>query len=217
MAAGCKCVRPLSFPEIIAQAGRCNADFPWCMDETSDIEMYQDDLGLLTPADMNFLHTILGRDLLSAKELNGVVNEPTLRRQVLDSPKLFEEVSKPDTQLSISEFFYYCIIVRQVMILAGLEHGDYTENVAASLVRMAHMQRKSLKRDDSCSRYMPVNLQVIKERGPYGCHIRIISKLDPFEMFLEGFQVDATGYEMENKPVPESKEEAIEDVWAPIM
>lgn len=187
------------------------------MDELADFDVYQDDLGLMTPADMEFLHSILGKDLLTARELNGVVNEPTLRRQVLDSPKLFEEVAKSSNDLNISEFFYYSIIVRQAMITAGLEQSDYTENVAASLVRMAHMQRKSLKRDDSCSRYLPVNLQVIKERGPYGCHIRIMSKMDPFEMFLEGFQVDANGYLQESKQTSETKEEAVDDIWAPIM
>jgi hypothetical protein len=163
------------------------------MEEVHD-EVYRDDLGLLTPDDIAFVHGVIGHDLLSADELNRLLNEATLRRQVLDSPAIYEAVVSDLTRLNISEFFYYSIIVRQAMLAAGLESQDYTENVAASLVRMASLQRKSLNRLDSPGRYRPVNLHIMKESGEYGSHIRIYSRMEPYEMLLEGFVVDVGAY-----------------------
>lgn len=157
-------------------------------------EVYHDDLGLLTADDLAFVHEVIGHDMLSSSELNTLLNEPTLRRQVLDSPALYESVVRDLAQLSISEFFYYCTVVRQGMLAAGLEDQDYTENVAASLVRMAGMQRKCLERGNSNSRYVPVDLSITRERGEFGSHIRIYSRMDPYEMLLEGFQVDLSAY-----------------------
>ncbi len=164
------------------------------MEEDHATDCYRDDLGLLTQADMSFIHSVIGRDLITAEELNGVLNEPKLRQQVIDSPRLMEIMVEKRRQLEVSEYFYYSVFVRQVLLAAGLEDAQYAENIATSMVRMANMQRKALGRSKSSSRYMPVNLQIVREDGQYGSHIRIYSRMDPYEMLLEGFQVNVDAY-----------------------
>jgi len=157
-------------------------------------EAYHDDIGLLTAEDMSFVHDTIGRDILSEEELNLVLNNPKLRSQILDSPALSEALCTNLTHLNVSEFFYYSIMVRQVMLTAGLEAEEYTQNVASSLVRMANMRRKIMERGDFSSRYLPLNLEVLCEEGPYGCNLRISSRMDPYEMVLEGFIADLKAF-----------------------
>jgi|GEM_PF-6962603 len=156
------------------------------MEEIHD-EAYRDDIGLLTQEDMAFIHDTVGRDILSEDELNAVLNNAQLRTQVLDSPALFGAMSSDLGGLNVSEFFYYSTLVRQVMLTSGIEAEEYTQNVASSLVRMATMRRKIMERADSNSRYMPLNLDVLVEEGPYGCNLSIKGRMDPYEMVLEGF------------------------------
>jgi hypothetical protein len=167
------------------------------MDESS-LEAYRDDIGLLTQEDMAFIHDTLGRDILNVKELNSVLNNPTLRAQVLDSPALLEAVNKNRCALCISEYFYFTTIVRQVMLAAGLEAPEYTQNVSSSLVRMAGMRRKLLDRKDSSARYTPVNLDILREDGKYGSSLRINCKMPPYEMVLEGLVADAKAFKHDN-------------------
>lgn len=158
-------------------------------------EAYHDDIGLLTPEDMAFIHDTLGRDILSEEEVSAVLNNPALRSQVLDSPVLFETMLAKLRELKVSEYFYYSTQVRQVMLSAGLVADDYTQNVASSLVRMANMKRKHLERADSSSRYLPLDMEVLVEEGRYGCNITIKAGMEPFDMVLEGFvaKIEAFG------------------------
>ena len=153
-------------------------------------EAYHDDIGLLTEDDMAFIHETLGRDLLSVEEFNAVINNEKLRGQVLDSPALMEELHRREGSLCVSEYFYFTTLVRQVMLQAGLEQPEYTQNVASSLVRMAGMRRKLLERSDSTARYAPLDLKVLVEDGKYGSNLRISCRMPPYEMVLEGFLAD---------------------------
>jgi len=151
-------------------------------------DAYKDDVGLLTAEDMAFIHQTLGRDILTTTDLNSLLNDRTSRAKVLDSPSLFEAMMANSRGLEVSEYFFYCTIVRQVMLTAGLEAEEYTQNVASSLVRMAGMRRKLLDRDDSSAPYVPVeNLRVLREDGQYGSNLRISCRMDPYELLLEGF------------------------------
>lgn len=156
--------------------------------------MYHDDIGFLTEEDMAFIHGTLGRDILTVAELNTVLNDEALRKQVLDSPALLEAVVRDKDSLCISEYFYFTTLVRQVMLTAGLDSPDYTQNVASSLVRMSNMRRKLMERADSSSRYVPVNLNVLVEDGVYGSNLHITCRMSPYEMVLEGFLANAGAF-----------------------
>jgi hypothetical protein len=161
-------------------------------------EAYHDDIGLLTQEDMAFVHETLGRDLLSAGEFNAMINNPALRSQVLDSPTLLEALNRDRAKLCVSEYFYFTTTVRQVMLNAGLEGAEYTQNVSSSLVRMANMRRKLLERANSSSRYVPVEMNVLQEDGKYGSNMRISCKMPPYEMVLEGFLADTKAFKHES-------------------
>ena len=167
------------------------------MDE-SPLEAYHDDIGLLTSEDMAFIHDTLGRDILNVKELNSVLNNPKLRSQVLDSPALLDAVNKNRETLCISEYFYFTTVVRQVMLAAGLEAPEYTQNVSSSLVRMSGMRRKLLDRKDTTARYVPVNLDVLREDGKFGSSLRISCRMSPYEMVLEGILADDKAFQHDN-------------------
>lgn len=149
--------------------------------------MYHDDIGFLTEDDMAFIHTTLGRDILSIAEMNTVLNDPKLRKQVLDSPSVLDALNRDMDKLCVSEYFYFTTIVRQVMLTAGLDSPEYTQNVATSLVRMSNLRRKLMERTDSSSRYVPVDMKVLVEDGIYGSNLHITCRMSPYEMVLEGF------------------------------
>lgn len=155
---------------------------------------YHDDIGLLTQDDMAFIHETLGHDILSVEEMNTVLNNPKLRKQVLDSPALYEALVKNKDKLCVSEFFYFTITARQVLLTAGLQAQEYTQNVARSLVRMSNMRRKLLDRMDSNTRYAPVNLKVLIEDGNYGSNLKISCAMPPYEMVLEGFLANLSAF-----------------------
>ena len=157
-------------------------------------EIYRDDIGFLTQEDMAFIHDTLGRDILTAGELNVVLNNPTLRAQVLDSPALLDALNKNRSHLCVSEYFYFTTTVRQVMLSAGINREEYTQNVASSLVRMSNMRRKLLDRADSSSRYDCFDMKVLQEDGPYGSNLRINCSMPPYEMVLEGFLADGEAF-----------------------
>jgi hypothetical protein len=163
------------------------------MEEIHD-EAYHDDIGLLTQDDMAFIHETLGRDLLSVEEFNAVLSDGKLRSQVLDSPALLDALEKRRGSLCVSEYFYFTTVVRQVLLTAGLEAPQYTENVASSIVRMAGLRRKLLERSDSSVRYAPVDLRVLVEDGIYGSSLKICCKMPPYEMVLEGFLADVGAF-----------------------
>jgi hypothetical protein len=162
------------------------SDFHTSMEE-SPTDYYHDDLGFLTEEDMTFIHTTLGRDILSVAEMNNVLNDPKLRKQVLDSPAILDALNNDSGKLTVSEYFYFTTLVRQVMLTAGLDSPEYTQNVATSLVRMSNMRRKLMERADSNSRYVPLNMKVLVEDGIYGSNLHITCRMAPYEMVLEGF------------------------------
>jgi hypothetical protein len=164
-------------------------------------EAYHDDIGLLTQEDMAFIHDTRGRDILSAEELNVVLNNPQLRKQVLDSPALLEALNRNRSKLCVSEYFYFTTCVRQVMLTAGLDAPEYTQNVSSSLVRMSNMRRKLMDRADSNSRYVPVDLNVLVEDGNYGSNLRISCRMPPYEMALEGFLADIGAFNKQHDAV----------------
>jgi hypothetical protein len=170
------------------------------MDE-SPIESYHDDIGFLTEEDMAFIHTALGRDILSVAEMNAVLNNPKLRGQVLDSPMILEKLQKEREGLCVSEYFYFTTVVRQVMLTAGFDAPEYTQNVASSLVRMSGLRRKLMERKDSSSRYVPVDMNVLVEDGIYGSNLKITCRMSPYEMVLEGFLANVGAF---NKQSPGS-------------
>jgi len=160
-----------------------------CMQQSPG-ELYRDDIGLMTQEDMAFIHNTLGRDLFSVEELNMVVNNPALRSQVLDSPALLESLNRDRDALCVSEYFYFTTTVRQVMLAADVNSEEYTQNIASSLVRMSNMRRKLLQRSDSSSRYDRFDMSVLREDGKFGSNLRILCKMPPFEMVLEGIVAD---------------------------
>jgi hypothetical protein len=161
--------------------------------------MYHDDIGFLTEEDMAFIHNTLGRDILSVAELNSVLNDERLRKQVLDSPAILEALSRDKDKLCVSEYFYFTTIVRQVMLTAGLDSNEYTQNVATSLVRMSNMRRKLMERADSSSRYVPVDLKVLVEDGIYGSNLHITCRMSPYEMVLEGFLANVGAFKKQEE------------------
>ncbi len=176
------------------------ADFHCYMEEIH-YEAYHDEIGLLTAEDMAFIHETLGRDILSEEEVNAIVNDPQMRNRVLDSPAIFDALGADITGLNVSEFFYYSTLVRQVMLNAGLDAEEYTQNVASSLVRMANMKRKHVERSDFSCRYLPLDMEVLVEEGRYGCNITISARMEPYDMKLEGFVANISAFSKKDDEV----------------
>ncbi len=148
-----------------------------------------DEIGLLTPHDIAFIHTHVAEAGENLDEVTRRINHPETRQSILDNTNLFDAVITGCKKLNISEYFYYWVIVRKGMIEAGLPELVYTENVALSMVKMAFFQRETLDRDiDLESRYFPVRLSVLIVDEAEGKRVKITSSIEPFQMVIEGFQ-----------------------------
>jgi hypothetical protein len=156
------------------------------MENSAEEQFYHDDIGLLTQEDMAFVHSTLGRDILTVEELNVVLNNPELRAEVLDSPAILDALNKNRSNLCVSEFFYFTTTVRQVMLAADVTSEEYTQNVASSLVRMSNMRRKLLARSDSSAKYDKFDMNVLCKDAKHGRNMRVTCKMPPYEMVLEG-------------------------------
>lgn len=148
-----------------------------------------DEIGLLTPQDIAFVHKYVIDAGETLDEVTRRLNHPETRHSVLDTPELFDAIREHRYTLCVSEYFYYWVIVRKVMLEAHLPALVYTENVALSLVKMAFFQREALERDiDLDSRYFPVKLSVLVTDETGGKRIRICSQIEPYQMVMEGFE-----------------------------
>jgi hypothetical protein len=143
--------------------------------------------GLCSEADLFFIHRVLGENIVSLGELCEILTDAEMRRDILDSRCLFQEMVDHPEQLNISEPFYYTTLVRQVMLEAGLPEMGYTTRTVDALLRMIGLQRAHLDRHfGETVRYYPLNLSVLcrKENGRQ--HLRIFSIVEPYQLLLEG-------------------------------
>ena len=90
--------------------------------------------------DIDFLHWVFGKELVSRDDLYYILDNQHLRQPLLDSRFLFDAITSIVPAPKVSSYFYYYVLVRQVMLESGLEDPQLTEKAVLSLVEMARMQ-----------------------------------------------------------------------------
>ena len=160
------------------------------MKENLDNDLFngQSFSGRLTPEDIAFVHRAFGDEMISLEDMYIVLDDLNLRQPILDNYRFFENLQKENDQLCISEYFYYYIQVRQVLLKAGLKDLKYTEYVAISLVDMATLHRQRMvDQGEVTPSYIPVDMNVIIENVGERKKIALRAKVGTAKMDIEGF------------------------------
>ena len=81
-----------------------------------------------TTNDIDFIHWVFGKELVSQDDLYYILDNQHLRQPLLDSRYLFDAITSVDPVSQVSPYFYYYILVRQVMLESdGRNSEEYAE------------------------------------------------------------------------------------------
>ncbi len=88
---------------------------------------------LLTAQDIAFIHTVLENEYCGPEEICSMLNDKNLRLKLLDKKTLVQSLIKNKEMLNISNYFYYFLLCRRVMVEAGLNNPAFANNITAFL------------------------------------------------------------------------------------
>lgn len=94
-----------------------------------------------TPADMKFITRVLARSEGQEQALLDLFADGDSRDQILDETRLFDALQESTSCAEVSENCYFYILVRQVLLKAGLDDrrlADYVAGMLATFVREEH-------------------------------------------------------------------------------
>lgn len=142
-----------------------------------------------TTNDIDFIHWVFGKELVSQDDLYYILDNQHLRQPLLDSRYLFDAITSVDPVSQVSPYFYYYILVRQVMLESGLEDPRLTEKAALSLEEMARMQKLSDGRnsEEDAEIHPTLKMIVVCEDLEDRRKVYIRAHLGIFGMVFEGY------------------------------
>ena len=142
-----------------------------------------------TTKDIDFIHWVFGQELVSQEDLYYILDNQHLRQPLLDSRYLFEAITSVDTVPQVSPYFYYYILVRQLMLESGLEDPRLTEKAARSLEEMARMHKSVEGRnsEEATENHPTFKMVVVCEDLKDRRKVYIRAHLGLFGMIFEGY------------------------------
>ncbi len=94
-----------------------------------------------TAEDIDFITRILGAKMESADCLVMLLTEPDTRDLILDDEALFHALLEQTGCLSVSNHFYFYVLVRQVLRRAGIDDRTVADYVAEMLAEYSHAEQ----------------------------------------------------------------------------
>jgi len=144
--------------------------------------------GLLSAHDISFILNTLEPNLVSAEDLCIALEDDVRRQPLLDQSALFEAAIDNPTQYGLSDYFYYYLLVRRVMIEAKLLDPQLTEHITLSLVEMARASKmRLLEQKIKFPHFFKIQIDVITRDTRFGSRICVHAYLGHMEMTFEGF------------------------------
>ncbi len=142
-----------------------------------------------TTNDIDFIHRVFGDELVSQDDLYYILDNQHLRQPLLDSRYLFDAITSVDPVAQVSPYFYYYILVRQVMLESGLEDPRLTEKAALSLEEMARMQESARGRNskETAENHPTFKMIVVCQDLEDRRKVYIRAHLGIFGMIFEGY------------------------------
>ena len=95
-----------------------------------------------TPADLEFITRVLTQGQGQEQALMELFSDADSRDQILDESRLYDALQDSPACAGISEHCYFYILVRRVLLRAGIEDrrvADYVAGMLATLVREEHV------------------------------------------------------------------------------
>jgi hypothetical protein len=154
------------------------------MDKKPSINANQSTFELLQEEDFEFIHRVLGSDLVSLPELKTVLQDNEMRQDILDSRCLYNAINDEFDSLKISLFFYLYTVIRQIMLDSELEEEKYTLETTIAYVKLCRLVNET-KNEQISFGYPQVELQIFVQETESEPKVRISTKLSDYLIVLE--------------------------------
>ncbi len=153
-----------------------------------------------TANDIDFIYRVFGKELVSQEDLYYILDNQHLRQPLLDSRCLFDAITSVDPVPQVSPYFYYYILVRQVMLESGLEDPRLTGKATLSLEEMARMQEMAEGRNpgEAVENHPTFKMIVVCKDLEDRRKVYIRAHLGLFGMIFEGYSYRSEIYHAGN-------------------
>lgn len=144
-----------------------------------------------TPADFQFILTVLGKDQPQRQSLESLFSDPQSLDTILDREALFRALLEDQLLLEVSTQFYFYILVRHVLLRAGYDDRELADYVGALLAEFssARRLRRPLDDRDEPLDYLVDMLQAMQDADE-PTRFGLMLHLGNYALFLSGVYSD---------------------------
>ena len=140
-----------------------------------------------TAEDIDFIVSVLGKDYGEATCLVELLSDDDTRDVILDHDRLFRAILERSSYLEVSTRLYFYILVRHVLLEAGIKEPEIADYVAEvlSVIASAHRTRYPLPNQASPMNYV-VDMLAAMQSASHEQRFLIRAHLGNFTLFLVG-------------------------------
>ena len=149
----------------------------------------------LAPEELAFIDRLRGENLISQDEMHLILNSKPVSEPLLNGPRIGALLDGSHTiNINVSANFYYYIVAKNYLMLAGLEDADLTLQIAQAFSEMARMQGycSRLVPNEPSFEFPPVNMSVLITDHPQENRIQVRGRMGMLAMEIRGiFRIEA--------------------------
>lgn len=143
-----------------------------------------------TGEDIRFIHEIFHMELVTHEDLEFIMSHDKLRQPLLDSRRLFEAVEDESEFAGISEYLFYYVKVRQILLTADLEDtglADFLTRVAVELAECKlRREAEDFQRPVHLIAFPHLSMQVLTVDDSSGTEVTVTAEVGHYRMVVNG-------------------------------
>jgi hypothetical protein len=156
-----------------------------------------------TAADVEFIVFALGRDLDGKDCLVDLLSDPDSRDTILDDVRLFRALLEQMGCVQVSSRLYFYVLVRHVMLEAGLDDHRVADYIAEVLsVFVSEHRRRNPFEDGNQPMHYVVDMLAALQRASHTDRFIIRAHLGNFTLFLSGLFPQHVRHRRERRAAP---------------